>query len=97
MLYSLSDGPAALLLLTSAATLTFLGWALNPHHYVTRMIGYALGLAASSIASVAAIYACFAISLDVGLAARGWLKATAGLFAFGSAMCGVNVIRYVRK
>jgi len=97
VLYSLSDGPAAILLLTSSATLTVLGWALNPHHYVTRTIGYALGLAAASIASVAAIYACFAISLDVGLAARGWLKATAGLFAFGAAMCGVSVIRYVRK
>lgn len=97
MLYSLSDGPAALLLLTSSATLAVLGWALNPHHYVTRMIGYALGLAAASIAAVAAIYASFAVSVDVGLTARGWLKATAGLFAFGSAMCGINVIRYVRK
>jgi hypothetical protein len=86
-----------LLLLTSAATLTVLGWALNPNHYVTRMIGYALGLAAASIASVAAIYASFAISVDAGLSARGWLKASAGLFAFCSAMCGVNVIRYVRK
>ncbi len=97
MLYSLSDGPAALLLLTSSATLMVLGWALNPNHYVTRMIGYALGLASASIAAVAAIYASFAISVDFGLTVRGWLKALAGVFAFSSAMCGVNVIRYVRK
>lgn len=97
MLYSLSDGPAALLLLTSSATLTVLGWSLNPHHYVTRMIGYALGLAAASIACVAAIYAAFAVSLEVGLDTRGWLKALSGLFALGAAMCGVNVIRYVKR
>lgn len=97
MLYSLSDAPAGLLLLTSSATLAWLGWALNPHHYVTRMIGYALALAATSIGFVACIYFAFSISVDVGLQTRGALKALSGLFAFGSAMCGVNVIRYVRK
>lgn len=97
MLYSLSDAPAGLLLLTSSGTLAWLGWALNPHHYVTRMIGYALALAATSIGFIACIYFAFAISLDVGLQTRGALKALSGVFAFGSAMCGVNVIRYVRK
>lgn len=97
MLYSLSDAPAGLLLLTSSGTLAWLGWALNPHHYVTRMIGYALALAATSIGFIACIYFAFAISVDVGLQTRGALKALSGVFAFGSAMCGVNVIRYVRK
>jgi len=97
VLYSLSDGPAGLLLLTSSGALAWLGWALNPHHYVTRMIGYALALAATSIGFIACIYFAFAISLDVGLQTRGALKALSGVFAFGSAMCGVNVIRYVRK
>lgn len=97
MLYSLSDGPAGLLLLTSSGALAWLGWALNPHHYVTRMIGYALALAATSIGFIACIYFAFAISLDVGLQTRGALKALSGVFAFGSAICGFNVIRYVRK
>ena len=97
MLYSLSDAPAAFLLLTSTATLMILGWALNPHHYVTRMIGYALGLAATSILFVACIYLAFAISVDIGLQTRGAFKALSGVFAFGSAMSGLNVIRYVRK
>lgn len=96
MIYSLDDGPAALLLLTSSATLLTLALLLDHSHAVVRSTAYALGTASASITAIACIYAAFAISVDLGLAVRGLFKATSGIMALTSALYGLDVIRISR-
>ncbi len=96
MIYSLDDGPAALLLLISSATLLTLALLLDHSHPVVRSTAYALGTASASITAVACIYAAFAISVDFGLATRGMFKATAGIMALTSSLYGLDVIRLSR-
>ena len=96
MIYSLDDGPAAVLLLISAATLLTLALLLDHTHEVVRSTAYALGTASGSITAIACIYATFAISVDLGLATRGLFKATAGIMALTSSLYGLNVIRLTR-
>jgi hypothetical protein len=96
MIYSLSDGPAALLLLVSSGTLLTLALNLDHSHQIVRATAYALATAAASITAVACIYAAFAINVDLGLATRGLFKATAGIMAFTSSLYGLKVIRLIR-
>lgn len=93
MLYDLSDGPAGLLVLSSAAVLALIGRECWPGHPTTRMIGNALYWAAISIAAVAVIYFAFAWSVDVGKTVRPWAKTVSGIAAGVSAWCGLQVVR----
>lgn len=97
MLYTLSDPAGAALLLVSAATLLVLGNQVSDRHELTREIRQALLAAAGSITCVAAIYAGFAVSVDVGVAVRPWGKIGSGVFAMVSAVHGTNVIRLLKS
>lgn len=97
MLYTLSDAAGAALLLVSAATLLVLGNQVSDRHELTREVRQALLAAAGSITCVAAIYAAFAVSVDVGVGVRPWAKMGAGVFAMVSAVHGTNVIRLIKS
>jgi hypothetical protein len=97
VLYTLSDPAGAALLLVSAATLLVLGNQVSNRHELTREVRQALLAAAGSISCVAAIYAAFTISVDVGVAVRPWAKMGSGVFAMVSAVHGTNVIRLLKS
>lgn len=96
-MYSLSDGPAGLIVFASAVVLALIGRELLPNHPVSRRIGHAFYLAAVSIAAIACIYWAFAVSLDVGIAVRPWAKAVSGAAAGAAAWQGIQVIRATWK
>ncbi len=97
MLYTLSDPAGAALLLVSATTLLVLGNQVSDRHELTREVRQALLAAAGSITCVAAIYAGFAISVNVGVSVRPWCKLGSGVFAMVSAVHGTNVIRLIKS
>ncbi len=96
-LYTLSDAPAGLVVFMSAVTLYITGREFNPLSAIGRALANICFWAAISIALVACIYWSFAISVDFGLAVRGWLKAGSGLSAFISAALGARFIILIRR
>ena len=96
-MYSLADGPAGLLVLSSAVVLTMVSREILLSHPVTLMIRRAFQWAALSIAAVAVIYFAFAWSIDVGIDVRPWAKAVSGVAAGVSAWYGWRVVRYLRQ
>lgn len=95
-LYTFSDGPGGLIVLSSAITLYTTGKIQTG----TR-VGIALSnicfWAALSIMFVSFIYFAFAINVDIGLATRGWFKAASGFCAFMSGALGMRFIILLRR
>tara|TARA_S200002703_G_scaffold159326_1_gene172386 strand:+ start:2539 stop:2856 length:318 start_codon:yes stop_codon:yes gene_type:complete len=96
-LYQVSDSAGGLIVAMSAFVLYFLG----NHTPSGSRLGLALAnicfWAALSIGFVACIYWAFAISVDFGLQARGWLKAASGICAFISGALGLRFIILLRQ
>lgn len=96
-MYSLADGPAGLIVLTSAVVLALVAREILPSHPVTLLVRRAFQWAALSIAAVAAIYFGFAWSIDVGADVRPYGKAVSGVAAGVSAWYGWRVVQHLRR
>lgn len=97
-MWSLSDGPAAIVLTVSVFALFALAWTINPESRVARWCQNTLWFGALNVAAVALIYGSFAW-LPVGFAvdARGWLKLVDGLAAFGVAGAMIGLHRAIKR
>jgi len=97
-MWSLSDGPAAIVLAVTALALLVLAWQINPNTRVARWCQNALWFGAINVAAVMLIYGSFAW-LPVGFAVdvRGWLKLADGLAAFGVAGAMIGLHRSIKS
>lgn len=95
-MWSLSDGPAAIVLAVTALSMLVLARQINPQSRVAVHCQNVLWFATINVLAVAGIYASFRWApIGFALDARGWFKLVDGLAAFGVAGAMVMLHRAV--